>query len=64
MAQQADKTKDYRDTVSIAVEAHELFEKWATEEEAGYKGEVSWDEFKRELDAGRPPHSKPFQESS
>lgn len=62
MALQADKTKDQRDAASIAAEARELFEEWASEEEAGYRGEVSWDEFKRDLNAGRPPHDRPFRE--
>lgn len=63
MALKADKVKDQRDASSIAAQARELFAEWADEEEAGYTGEVSWEEFKRELDAGRPPHNKPFQES-
>ncbi len=63
MALRADRTRDHRDTVSIAAEARDLFEKWAAEEEAGYKGELPWDEFKWEINVGRPPHSKPFQES-
>ncbi len=58
MALQADETKDERDTASIAAQARELFGKWEAEEEAGYKGEVPWEEFKRELNAGRPPHAK------
>ncbi len=62
MALQVDKTKDRRDSASIAMEARELFERWAAEEDAGYTGEVSWEEFKREIDAGRPPHGKPFRE--
>jgi L-amino acid N-acyltransferase YncA len=61
---QADRTRDQRDVASIAAQARELFEEWAAEEEAGYKGEVSWEEFKRELNAGRPSHSEPFRESS
>ncbi len=64
MALQADETKDKRDAVSIAAQARELFGEWADGEEAGYKGEVSWEEFKRELNVGRPPHGKPFRESS
>ena len=63
MALQADKTKDRREAASIAAEARELFEEWAAEEEAGYKGEISWEEFKKEIDAGRPPHSTPFRDS-
>ena len=58
------KAKDRRDTASIAAEAHKLFGEWAAEEEAGYRGEVSWEEFKREINVGRPPHSSPFRESS
>ncbi|MGH3087698.1 MAG: hypothetical protein ACRDSJ_10340 [Rubrobacteraceae bacterium] len=64
MALQADKTRDRRDAASIAAQAHKLFEEWTAEEEAGYKSEVSWEEFKRDLNAGRPPHSRPFRESS
>jgi len=63
MALQADKMKDWRDTASIAAQARELFGEWAAEEEAGYRGEVSWEEFKRDLDTGRPPHNRLFQES-
>ncbi len=62
MALQADKTRDRRDAASIAAEARELFEEWATEEESGYSAELSWEEFKREINAGRPPHGKPFRE--
>lgn len=62
MALQADKTRDCRDAASIAAEARELFERWETEEESGYRGELSWEEFKRQINAGRPPHGKPFRE--
>lgn len=62
MALQADKTQDQRDAASIAQQARELFGQWAAEEEAGYRGEVSWEEFKREINAARPFHSRPFQE--
>lgn len=62
MALQADKTKDQSDAASIAAEARELFEEWAAEEEAGYRGESPWEEFKREINIGRPPHSRPFRE--
>ena len=62
MALQADKTKDRRDAASIAAEARELFEEWEAEEEAGYKGEIPWEEFKREINAGRPLHGGPFPE--
>lgn len=48
MALQADETKDNRNPASIAAEARELFEEWAAEEEAGYRGEIPWEEFKRE----------------
>jgi hypothetical protein len=64
MALQTDKTEDRREATSIAAEARELFEEWAAEERAGYRGEVPWEEFKRELDKGRPPHSRPFRDSS
>lgn len=63
MALQADRAKDRRNTTSIAVDARQLFREWEDEEEAGYNGEIPWEEFKRELDAGRPSHNKPFQES-
>ncbi len=63
MALKADKMKDWRDTASIAAQARELFGEWAVEEEAGCRGEVSWEEFKRDLNAERLPHNKPFQES-
>jgi len=63
MALQANKTKDQRNAASIAAEASELFGAWAAEEEAGYRGEVPWEEFKREINAERPPHSRPFPES-
>lgn len=63
MALRADKMEDRRDTASIAAQARELFGEWAAEEEVGYRGEVSWEEFKRDLNAGRPPHNKPFQKS-
>ncbi len=63
MALKADKMKDWRDTASIAAQACELFGEWAAEEEAGYRGEVSWEEFKRDLNTERSPHNKPFQES-
>ena len=62
MALQADKTKDRRDAASIASEARELFEEWESEEKAGYRGEIPWEEFKREINAGRPPHGRPFPE--
>lgn len=62
MALQADKTRDRRDAASIAAEARELFEEWAAEEENGYGGEISWEEFKPEINAGRPPHGRPFRE--
>ena len=62
MALQADKTRDLRNAASIAAEARELFEEWATEEESGYRGEVSWEEFKREINTERPPHGRPFRE--
>lgn len=64
MALQADRTIDQRDPASIAAQARELFGEWAAEEEAGYRSEISWEAFKRDLDAGRPPHNRPFQESS
>lgn len=64
MALQADKTKDQRDAASIAREARELFGEWAAEEQADYRDEVSLEEFKREIDSGRPPHNRPFRESS
>ncbi len=64
MTLQADRTKDQRDAASIAAQARELFGEWAAEEEAGYRGEVSWEEFKRDLNAGRPSHSRPFPEPS
>jgi hypothetical protein len=64
VALRTDKAKDRRDTASIAAEAQKLFGEWAAEEEAGYRGEVSWEEFKREINVGRPPHSSPFRESS
>ncbi len=60
---QADKTKNQRSTTSIAAEARELFGEWVAEEEAGYRGEVTWDEFMRDLDVERPPHGKLFHES-
>lgn len=60
MAMQADKTKDQRNTTSIAVDARELFREWEDEEKAGYEGEISWEDFERELNAGRPSHNKPF----
>lgn len=63
MALKADKTKDRRDAASIAEEARELFGEWEAEEEAGYTGEVSWEDLKRDLDAERPPHGKLFRES-
>lgn len=64
MALKADKVKDQRDTSSIAAQARELFSEWADEEEAGYTGEIPWEEFKRDLNTGRPPHNRPFQEST
>lgn len=64
MALQADKTKDRRDAASIATEARELFSEWAAEERAGYGGEVPWEEFKRDLNEGRPSHGRPFREPS
>lgn len=64
MALQAEKTKDQRNTDSIAADARKLFRKWANEEKAGYSGEIPWEEFKREINAGRPSHNKPFRESS
>lgn len=63
MALQTDKTKDRRAAASIAAEARELFEEWAAEEEAGYRGEVSWEEFKRDLNEGRPSASRPFRDA-
>lgn len=64
MALQADKTKDQRNATSIAADARELFREWGDEEKAGYKGEIPWEEYKREINAGRPSHNKPFCESS
>ncbi len=64
MALQADKTRDRRNAASIAAQAQELFSEWEAEEEAGYTGEVSWEDFKRDLDDGRPPHGKLFREPS
>ena len=62
MALLADKTKDRRDAASIASEARELFEEWEGEEKAGYRGEIPWEEFKWEINAGRPHHGRPFPE--
>lgn len=62
MALHADRTKDQRDAASIAAEARRLFEGWVAEEEAGYEGEISWEEFKREINTSRPPHGRPFRE--
>lgn len=64
MALQANKTKDRRDAASIAAEARELFAEWTAEERAGYRGEVPWEEFKRDLNEGRPSHGRPFRASS
>lgn len=64
MALKTDKTEDRRDVAAIAAEARELFEKWEAEEEAGYTGDVSWEELKRDLDAERPPRGKLFREHS
>lgn len=65
MALHPDKTrKKQRNTTSIASDARELFREWRNEEEAGYTGEIPWEEFKRELNAARPSHNKPFLESS
>jgi len=38
--------------------ARGLFARWAAEEEAGYEGEISWEEFKAALDSERrfPEH--------
>lgn len=63
MALQAGRVKDQRSADSIAAEARELFGEWANEEEEGYRGDVSWEELKRDLNAERPPHSRPFKES-
>ena len=63
MPLQGYKTKHQWKGASIAAKARALFGEWAAEEEAGYRGEVSWEEFKRDLDTGRPPHSRPFRES-
>jgi hypothetical protein len=57
MALQPDKTKDQRDAASIASQARDLFEQWTAEEEAGYRGEVPWEEFKREINVA--PAVKP-----
>ncbi len=64
MALRANETKDQRDATSIAAQARELFGEWNAEEEAGYKGEIPWEQFKQDLNAGRPPHSRPFREPS
>lgn len=65
MTIQPDKIrKKPMNTKSMAVDARELFRGWRNEEEAGYTGEIPWEEFKRELNAGRPSHNKPFQEYS
>lgn len=53
-----------RDASVIVEEAHELFARWAAEEEAGYEGEVSWEAFKRALNEERPEDGQPFPESS
>lgn len=62
MALKADKTKDPRDASRIAEEARRLFATWEAEEKSGYAGEISWAEFKREINASRPPRSRPFRE--
>lgn len=61
MASQAGKTRDRRNAASIAAQARELFSEWESEEKAGYTGEVSWEDFKRDLDDGRPPQGKLFR---
>lgn len=63
MALQAEKTEDQRSVVSIAAEARELFGEWAAEERAGYRGDITWEGFKRDINSERPPHSRPFQDS-
>ena len=54
------------DAADPSARARELFARWAAEEEAGYEGEVSWEEFKETLNAERrsPEHRKLFTESS
>lgn len=64
MGRQTKAADQLRDTAVIAEEARDLFARWAAEEEAGYEGEVSWEAFKNALNEERPPHSKPFPESS
>lgn len=57
-------TTERRDASVIVEEARELFARWATEEEAGYEGEVSWEAFKKVLNEERPEDGQPFSESS
>lgn len=61
------QTKKHGDTAAAdpSARARELFVRWAAEEEAGYEGEVSWEEFKEALDAERrsPEYRKLFADS-
>lgn len=54
--------REHKDASVILEEAHEMFERWAAEEEAGYEGEASWDAFKRVLNEDRPEDGRPFSE--
>ncbi len=57
------QTERERETVANAQQARDLFARWAAEEEAGYEGEVSWEELKRSLDSERhPPERELFPE--
>lgn len=57
------QTQTEREAVATARRARALFARWTAEEEAGYEGEVSWEELKRSLDAERrPPERKLFPE--
>lgn len=62
MTPRMDKIEDQTDTAAIAQRARELFARWTAEEEAGYEGEVSWEEFKKALDEERPSHRELFPE--
>lgn len=56
--------RERRAATVIVEEARELFAQWAAEEEAGYRGEVSWEAFKKALNEERPKDGRPFPESS
>ena len=65
MSRQTKKHGEDTAAADPSARVRELFARWTAEEEAGYEGEVSWEEFKEALDAERrsPEYRKLFPDS-